>query len=137
MDIMFINRFGVYRWSEYVFEDNSTRDKYWISLTCKIDQKEYHAILPTSKVEKHKFNTIDAYIIEAGKSQYFKSSTLLDFKKIKINKKEDINSAFKDDKFSYLGLLEESIQNDIKDLITNAETLSQNLINTLLCEKKY
>lgn len=52
MDILFINHFGVYHWNEYVFEDNSSKDKFWIALTCTINQKEYHAILPTSQTEK-------------------------------------------------------------------------------------
>jgi len=73
VDILFINRFGVYHWNEYLFEDKSSKDKFWISLTCTINQKEYHAILPTSKVDKHKFRSTDIYIIEEGKSKYLRT----------------------------------------------------------------
>jgi hypothetical protein len=134
MDILFINRFGVYHWSEYIFEDNSSKDKFWISLTCKINQKEYYAILPTSKVDKYKFRSTDTYIIQEGTSRYFQEKTLLDFNKIKINKQQEIEKAFKNNKFKYLGLLEKSIQYDIENIILNAQTLSQNMINTLLCK---
>ena len=135
MELLFINRFGVYHWKEYIFEDKTTKDKYWISLNCMINQKEYHAVLPTSKVEKNKFNTIDTLIIEANSSIFFKVDTLLDFKTLKTNNKNEIEKAFENSKFAYLGLLEKEIQDKIEDTILNSETLSQILINTLLCKE--
>ena len=135
MEIFFINRFGVYHWKEYVFEDGTSKDKYWVSLNCMINQKEYHAVLPTSKVEKHKFNTIDTLIIPSGSSVHFKVDTLLDFKKLKINNKIEIEKAFTNNNFIYLGLLEQELQKKIEDTILNSETLSQILIDTLLCKE--
>lgn len=135
MEIFFINRFGVYHWKEYVFEDGTSKDKYWVSLNCMINQKEYHAVLPTSKVEKHKFNTIDTLIIKSGSSIHFKVDTLLDFKKLKINNKIEIEKAFTNNNFTYLGLLEQELQKKIEDTILNSETLSQILIDTLLCKE--
>jgi len=135
MEIFFINRFGVYHWKEYVFEDGTSKDKYWVSLNCMINQKEYHAVLPTSKVEKHKFNTIDTLIIPSGSSIHFKVDTLLDFKKLKINNKIEIEKAFTNNNFTYLGLLEQELQKKIEDTILNSETLSQILIDTLLCKE--
>lgn len=136
MNMLFINRFGVYHWCEYTFEDGSSKDKYWISLNCFIEQVEYHAILPTSKVEKNKFNTIDTLTIKENSSQYFKKETLLDFKKLTINNKDEISKAFTGDKFRYLGLLEQSIQDEIISTIENSLTLSEVLIATLLCTDK-
>jgi len=135
MELLFINRFGVYHWKEYLFEDATSKDKYWVSLTCKINQKEYHAVLPTSKVEKHKFNTIDTLIIKSGTSIHFKVDTLLDFKKLKINNKVEVETAFANNNFKYLGLLEQEIQKKVEDTILNSETLSQILIDTLLCQE--
>lgn len=135
MELLFVNRFGVYHWKEYMFEDQTTKDKYWISLNCTIDQKKYHAVLPTSKVEKNKFNTIDTLIIEANSSTYFKVVTLLDFKKLKINSKNEIHKAFENGKFEYLGLLEKELQDKIENTILHSETLSQILINILLCKE--
>lgn len=135
MDILFINRFGVYHWKQYIFEDGSSKDKYWISLNCSINQKEYHAILPTSRIEKYKFNMIDTCIIEANQSQYFKVATLLDFKNIKINPKIEIEKAFACGNFEYLGLLEKELQGEIENVIRNSVTLSEILINALLCKK--
>jgi hypothetical protein len=135
MNLLVIGRFGVYHWKQFIFEDGSVRDKYWIALNCTINQKEYHAILPTSKIVKHKFNTIDTFVIEANKSQYFKVSTLLDFKNIQINSKEEIETAFHKGNFDYLGLLEKEIQSEINKVIANSITLSEILINTLLCRK--
>ena len=100
-----------------------------------INQKEYHAVLPTSKVEKHKFNTIDTLIIPSGSSVHFKVDTLLDFKKLKINNKIEIEKAFTNNNFTYLGLLEQELQKKIEDTILNSETLSQILIDTLLCKE--
>lgn len=135
MEILFINRFGVYHWKQYLFEDKSLKDKYWISLNCTIHQKEYYAILPTSQIKKHKFNTIDTFILEADRSQYFKITTLLDFKNIKINSKTEIEKAFTDGKFEYLGLLEKELQNEVENVIADSVTLSEMLINTLLCKE--
>ena len=135
MNFLVISRFGVYHWKQFIFEDGSVRDKYWIALNCTINQKEYHAILPTSKIVKNIFNTIDTFVIEANKSQYFKVSTLLDFKNIQINSKEEIEIAFQKGNFDYLGLLEKEIQSEINKVIVNSITLSEILINTLLCRE--
>jgi len=135
MEILFINRFGVYHWSEYIFEDGTSKDKYWISLNCTINQEEYFAILPTSKVEKNKFNTIDTFTIKEKSSKYFKVQTLLDLKKLKINKKDEIEKAYQNDKFIYLGLLEKELQDEIEKCILDSDTLSEDLINRLLCKK--
>lgn len=135
MQILFLNRFGVYHWKEYILEDKTTKDKYWLSLNCMIDQEEYHAVLQTSKVEKYKFNTIDTFIITANSSSHFKVDTLLDFKKLKINTKSEIQKAFENNKFEYLGLLEKEIQKQVEDTILNSETLSELLVNTLLCRE--
>ena len=127
-----INRFGVYHWSDFEFEDGSCKDKYWIALNCTISQKEYHAILPTSQVQKY-FNNIDTLYIEAEESEYFKKDTILDFKNIKINTKEEIENIFSKNKLDYLGLIERDIQNKIELTIENAMTLSNNMIHKLLC----
>jgi hypothetical protein len=68
-----------------------------------------------------------------GGSIHFKVDTLLDFKKLKINTKSEIQKAFENNKFEYLGLLEKEIQKQVEDTILNSETLSELLINTLLC----
>jgi len=140
LNLLVINRFGVYHWRDYTFSDDRTiKDKYWISLSCSINQKEYHAILPTSQYErysdKNKFILIDTVILEPLQSEYFKKKTILDFKNLKTNSADEIKKAFKSNKFQYLGLLEDDIQNAIIKTIKNAETLSTKIVKKLLCEE--
>ena len=91
--MFFISRFGVYHWEKFEFEDNSKKDKYWISLSCKFEQKEFYAVLPTSKLDKY-FNKSDTYIIKNGSSKYFFVDTLLNFSNIQISTKDKIENAF-------------------------------------------
>jgi hypothetical protein len=127
-----INRFGIYHWSDFKFEDGSTKDKYWIALNCTILQKEYYAILPTSQIKKY-FSSIDILYIPANESKYFNKDTILDFKNIKVNTQEEIENIFNSNKLDYIGLLEKEIQNKIIVTIENAMTLSKNMIDQLLC----
>ncbi len=132
--MLFISRFGVYHWENFEFEDSSKKDKYWIALSCTFEQKEFYAVLPTSKVDKY-FNKLDTYIIKNGFSEYFKVDTLLDFNNIQISTKEKIENAYKNSKFKYLGLLEKEHQIKIEETIKNSFTLSQKMIDDLLCQK--
>lgn len=132
--MLFISRFGIYHWKNFEFEDNSKKDKYWISLSCKLDQKEFYAVLPTSKIDKY-FNKSDTYIIKNGSSKYFLIDTLLDFSNIQISAKDKIESAFQNSKFKYLGLLEKEHQVKIEEIIKDSFTLTQKMIDDLLCQE--
>ena len=131
--MLFISRFGIYHWENFEFEDSSKKDKYWISLSCKFEQKEFYAVLPTSKIDKY-FNKSDTYIIKNGSSKYFLVDTLLDFSNIKISTKDKIERAFKNSKFKYLGLLENEHQVKIEEIIKDSFTLTQKMIDDLLCK---
>ena len=127
-----INRFGIYHWEEYSFEDNTKKDKYWIALNCSIDEVEYYAILPTSQIKRY-YNKIDILYIHSLESKYFSKDTILDFKNIKINSKDEIERVFSSGKLVYKGLLEKSIRDKIEQTIKDAQTLTQDEINNLLC----
>ncbi len=133
--MLLICRFGIYHWEGFEFEDKSKKDKYWIALSCKIAQKEFYAVLPTSKIEKH-FYKSDTYTIKNGSSEYFTVDTLLDFNSIKITSKEKVEEAYKNSKFEYLGILEKEHQDKIEDTIQNSYTIPQNIIDTLLCKEQ-
>ena len=131
--MFFISRFGVYHWEKFEFENNSKKDKYWISLSCKFEQKEFYAVLPTSKLDKY-FNKSDTYIIKNGSSKYFSVDTLLNFSNIQISTKDKIENAFNNSKFKYLGLLEKQHQTEIEKIIQDSITLSQKMMDKLLCK---
>ena len=140
LNLLVVNRFGVYHWNDYTFnDDTSIKDKYWIALNCTINQKKYYAILPTSQYEKYnkqnKFILTDTIILNPSESEYFSKKTVLDLKNLKTNSIDEIRNAFELNKFKYLGVLEKEIQNSIINTIKNAETLSNKTIKILLCEE--
>jgi len=135
--MFFIQRFGVYHWEKFEFEDYSNKDKYFITLNCKLNDNEIALILPTSQVEKyHKFQNrlIDTIIITSNESKFFKKDTLIDLKNIKYFESNSIYEAVEKSKINYLGLLEKDICERIEKAINEAITLSTKLKNQLLCE---
>jgi len=131
-----IVRFGVYHWKDYIFDNGTTKNKYWIALNCQIKQENYYAVLPTSQIDKYKFSTIniDTVKIEKYESKYFAKTTILDFKNIQLNTKDEMDFILNNNKLDYKGLLESEIQEKIILCIKNSETLSELFIEELLCE---
>jgi hypothetical protein len=134
--MFFIQRFGVYHWKSFIFEDNTKKDKYFITLNCKLSDKEIALILPTSQVEKYKSvsnRLIDTIIIKANESRFFKKDTLIDLKNIKYFEANLIYEAVEKGKVNYLGILEKELIQRMENSIKEAITLSKKLKNQLLC----
>ena len=131
-----IVRFGVYHWKGFEFEDGTYKDKYFITLNCKLEDKEIALVLPTSQVHKYqKFRSIDTIKILKDESIYFHKDTLIDLKNIKVVESAKIIKAHKAKRIKYLGLLEEKLQNRIIEAIKRAKTLSLKVKKSLLCDK--
>ena len=107
--------------------------KYLKSLIRSLYISKFYAVLPTSKLDKY-FNKSDTYIIKNGSSKYFSVDTLLNFSNIQISTKDKIENAFNNSKFKYLGLLEKQHQTEIEKIIQDSFTLSQKMIDELLCK---
>jgi len=134
--MFFIQRFGVYHWKSFIFEDNTKKDKYFITLNCKLSDKEIALILPTSQVEKYKSvsnRLIDTIIIKANESRFFKKDTLIDLKNIKYFEANLIYEAVEKGKVNYLGILEKELIQRMENSIKEAITLSKKFKNQLLC----
>ena len=135
--MFFIQRFGVYHWESFEFEDNTKKDKYFITLNCKLNDKDIALVLPTSQIEKYqkfKNRLIDTIIINANESKFFKKDTLIDLKNIKYFEAVAIYDAVEKGKINYLGLLEEELIKRIEKAIKEAITLSNKIKRQLLCE---
>jgi hypothetical protein len=135
--MFFISRFGVYHWQSFKFEDNSQKDKYFISLNCKLNDLEIALVLPTSQVEKYqkfKNRLVDTIIIHPGESEFFNKLTLIDLKNIKYLEANSIYQAVEKGKINYLGILEKDLCNKIETTIQEAITLSTKIKNQLLCK---
>jgi len=134
--MFFIQRFGVYHWEKFAFEDNTSKDKYFITLNCTLSDVDIALVLPTSQIEKYqkfKNRLIDTIIIKENESRYFKKQTLIDLKNIKYFEAVAIYEAVEKGKITYLGLLEEHISKRIEDAIKLAITLSPKVKKALLC----
>ena len=134
--MFFIQRFGVYHWEKFAFEDNTSKDKYFITLNCTLNDVDIALVLPTSQIEKYqkfKNRLIDTIIIKENESRYFKKQTLIDLKNIKYFEAVAIYEAVEKGKITYLGLLEEHISKRIEDAIKLAITLSPKVKKALLC----
>jgi len=56
-NMLIIERCTVFMWQEYVFQDTGEeRDKYWVTLNCKINDFPINVILPTSKYGNHYYS---------------------------------------------------------------------------------
>jgi hypothetical protein len=134
--MFFIQRFGVYHWKNFEFEDNTKKDKYFITLNCNLNDKEIALVLPTSQVEKYNNfpnRLIDTIIISSNESRFFKKDTLIDLKNIKYFEAMAIYDAVERGKINYLGLLEEKLTKKIEKAIKEAITLSPKLKKQFLC----
>ena len=135
--MFFIQRFGVYHWKSFEFEDNTSKDKYFITLNCKLNDREVALVLPTSQVNKYQNNQnrfIDTILINPNESKFFIKETLIDLKNIKYFEAPIIYDAVERSKINYLGLLESKICERIENAIKEAFTLPPKLKKQLLCE---
>jgi len=135
-------RGGVYHWQSYQFKDKTQRDKFFISLNCKIDCEPFWLVLPTSQYEKQyqgsQKRLIDTLILEPHESQYFPKKTVIDLKNLKDVCPNELKNAINQQKINYIGLLEKPIFERLEQTIKQALTLSPILINQLLCiEQKH
>ncbi len=138
-----VYRWGVYHWTDFRFQDGSSKNKFWIALVCKIiDPKDgsevkIPSLIPTSqweKYENHPNRLIDTVILEPGESQFFPKKTILDLKNIQWVREKDLYIAIHTGRLTFKGTLEEDICRKVEHAIREAETLSPRDIRVLLCE---
>jgi hypothetical protein len=136
MSLLIIQRFGVYHWESFTFEDASTKDKFFIALNCTIGDKVLNLVLPTSQYEKRYENSpyylMDTVIVEDGLSKYFSKKTVVDLKNIQQIHANKI----KIENINYKGILEQNICDAIVNTIKKSKLLSQKKIVELLCESE-
>jgi len=135
-----IVRGGVYHWRSFQFEDQTQRDKFFISLNCEIDSEPFWLVLPTSQYEKHyqgqPQRLVDTLVLEPLESQLFPKKTVIDLKNLKDVCPNALQNAINQQKVTYVGLLEEAILKRLEQTIEQALTLSPALIEQLLCRQK-
>jgi hypothetical protein len=138
---LYIERCTVFIWEDYTFQDtDEKRNKYWITLNCKINDFPINVILPTSKYGNHHYNNPinlkDCVIINKGESQYFNAEkTILDLKNIVKEEEYTIKEAYENQFLIKLGALEEHLCQRLEQAIEDSELLEQYLIDELLCNK--
>lgn len=138
--IIHIKRGSVYKWYEYPFEDNDTaKDKYWITLNCEINGFPMNAILPTSQWNNHYYlreeNMIDTIVFEANESQFFNKKTIIDLKNIVLEEEEQVKEGIKENFLKYLGELETNLFQRIEKAIEYAITISNFDKQEYLCQE--
>lgn len=137
---LYIERCTVFRWSDYTFQDTGEiKDKYWVTLNCKINDFPINVILPTSQFGNHYYqnpiNLIDCIIINEGDSKYFTAEkTILDLKNIIKEEEFIIKEAYEEGYLVKLGPLEDTICHKIEYTIKNSDLLEQYVIDELLCQ---
>jgi len=135
-----IVRGGVYHWQAFQFEDQTQRDKFFISLNCEINSAPFWLVLPTSQYEKHyqgqPQRLVDTFVLEPLESQLFPKKTVIDMKNLKDVCPNELQNAINQQKVSYVGLLEKPILERLEQTIEQAYTLSPTLIDQLLCRER-
>lgn len=139
---LIIHRCTIFKWEEYRFQDTGEiKDKYWITLNCKLNEFPINVILPTSQWDNHcyskKNHMIDCVIIERGESKYFNAEkTILDLKNIISEEEHKVREAFEDGFLCELGSLENNLVERLEKAINDSETLEPFFIDELLCKKQ-
>lgn len=139
---LIIARGSVFKWYEYDFSTSSSeyekRDKFWITLNCKINDFPINAVLPTSQHDNHYYSNpkhiIDTVIIHKGESAYFNADkTIIDLKNIIEEDEYMIREAYETDYLIHLGNLEPELLARIEEAINNATELDLFKIDEYLC----
>lgn len=139
---LIIHRCTVFKWEEYRFQDTGEiRDKYWITLNCKLNEFPINVILPTSQYDNHHYSNpkhlIDCVIINKGESQYFNAEkTILDLKNIVTEEEYKIREAFEGNYLFECGPLEDKLVKRLEKTIEEAQTLDPFFIDQLLCREE-
>lgn len=136
---LIIHRGSVFKWFDYTFGDGDTRDKFWITLNCSINDFPINAVLPTSKHDNHYYSKsehmIDTVVLEPNESEFFDKKTIIDLKKIIHKEESEIRNAYDDQYLMYHGDLESEIMDKIEKTIRDSEEIDQFKILEYLCEE--
>jgi len=141
-DVLHIVRGSIYYWTDYAFNEHEedNRNKFWITLNCKVNDFPINVVLPTSQGDNHYYsnpgNMQDVVIIEAKESGYFYKKTIIDLKKIAHESKDKIEEAWEDGYLKYKGNLEEHLFGRIEKAIEDAITISPIDKNEYLCKEE-
>lgn len=134
MNLLIVQRFGVYHWESFLFTDGSSKDKFFIALNCSIGDIEINLVLPTSQFESKYENNpsylMDSVVLNQNESKLFSKKTVIDFKNMHQIKSNELKIS----KIAYKGLLESDICKRIEDTIKNSKLLTKKRIRELLCE---
>ncbi len=138
---LYIERFSVFYWVNYEFYDGSPeRNKFIITLNCKVNEFPLTIILPTSSEDSIFYsnpdNLTDCVIIKTGESEFFTykdKNTIIDLKNIQTEDKNIIEAIHNEGELQFKGILEVHLQNRITDAIANSITIDSYLIDEYLC----
>lgn len=137
---LIVDRCTVFYWQDYYFEETDEyRNKYWITLNCKVNSYPISIILPTSKYEKNYKDKPDkledCVLIQQGESTHFDYSgiTVLDLKKIHEEEEYTIKEAYEEGFLIELGSMEDHICKRIEKTIRESDLLENYMIKKLLC----
>ena len=135
---LLIHRASVFKWFDYTFGNGDSKDKFFITLNCSINDFPINAVLPTSQHDNHHYsrpaNMIDTVILEANESRFFNKKTIIDLKNIIYKEEEEIRNAYEDEYLIYLGDLEREIMERIESTIRNSDEIEPFKIAEYLCE---
>ena len=140
-DNLHITRGSIYFWKNYAFNENEedNRNKYWITLNCKVNDFPINVVLPTSQNNNRYYsnqdNMIDTVVIEASESEYFSKKTIIDLKNITHESQDKIEEAWDLRYLQYCGNLEVDLLDRIEEAIRNAITISPMDKKEYLCEE--
>ena len=136
---LIIIRASVFKWENFDFNGcEAPKDKFFITLNCKINEFPVNAILPTSQYNKYyyskKESLIDTVLLEPNESRFFHLKTIIDLKNIIQKEEDEIHSAFNSEFLIYLGELEDEIFKRIENTIRNSDLIDPFKISEYLCE---
>ncbi|MBP1681044.1 MAG: hypothetical protein H6Q35_1383 [Proteobacteria bacterium] len=137
---LLVDRCTVFKWFNYEFKHDK-KDKFCITLNCKLNEFPINLILTTSRYDKHYYkqekNMIDCVVIEKGESKYFNvEKTIIDLKNIFIMEEDKMMEAFEDEFLVLCGKLEEHLVTRLEKAIENSELLEPYKIKKLLCKDR-
>lgn len=130
-----LRRGSILLWKDYQFSDGNKKDKLVLLLSDCVKNKCFVVVLPTSQIQHYVAGSremVDTVAFPKGSSTFFKTDTIIDLKSVILVEVEKLVPHLRSKVAKKIGELDVSDWENICNVVTNAQTLPQRVIEIIL-----